>query len=434
MRMVDLIAKKRLGESHTQEEINFIINGLKDDFVQDSQLTAWLMAVCFQGMTPDECSYLTHAMAHSGDILGLSDIGSYVIDKHSTGGVGDKTTLIIVPLLAAAGLPVAKLSGRGLGYTGGTIDKLESIPGLKTSLELDEFISQVKSIGGAIASQTGRLAPADGKIYALRDVTATVDSIPLIASSVVSKKIASGANVIILDVKCGSGAFMKSIDDAEKLSEIMVHIGKSLNKSICAMITHMEQPLGQAIGNNLEVIESIKTLKNQGPQDLTELCLYLAGMALLKTGKAKNITSAKQLLRKHLEDGSAFNKFKEVIKAQGGDLDFLDDFSKFPAATCIEKYTAKSDGYISKIKALDIAKASKILGAGREKKGDKIDHSVGIVVYKKIGEKVKKGELLAEIHSNKVDLIPEAMEHLDLAYEFSDNPVESSDLIYKIIE
>jgi len=432
--MVDVIIKKRAGECHSQEEIDFIIDGIKHDRIPDSQISAWLMAVCFKGMTFDECAYLTKAMASSGDILDLSSLGEFVIDKHSTGGVGDKTTLIIAPLLAAAGLPVAKLSGRGLGYTGGTIDKLEAIPGFNPALELEDFIKQVKTIGTAVVSQTAHLAPADGKIYALRDVTGTVDSIPLIASSVVSKKIASGANVIILDVKCGSGAFMKNIEDAEELSTVMVEVGKKLNRRISAVITSMEQPLGNGIGNSLEVVESIKTLQGKGPEDLTELCLYLAGMALIKANKAKNIEEAKNILRKYLDNGTAFNKFRDMVEAQGGNVEFIDNPDKFTSAKYIYEYKSEKNGYISKLDALSIARASKILGAGRSKKGDEIDYAVGVVLSQKIGAKIQKGDTLAEIHSNSEVLLPEAIEHLRRGFEFSEILPEIPALVYKIIE
>lgn len=434
MKMIDLISKKKCGEAHTKEEIDFIIEEIKNDTIPDYQLSAWLMSVCFNGMTFDEASFLTEAIANSGDVMNLSSLGEYIVDKHSTGGVGDKTTLIIAPLLAAAGMPVAKLSGKGLGYTGGTIDKLESIPGFRTTLSLDEFLAQVKRIGVAIASQTLSLAPADGKIYSLRDVTATVDSIPLIASSVVSKKIASGANIIILDVKCGRGAFMKTIEEAENLSNVMVQIGKRLNRSISAVITTMEHPLGNAIGNSLEVIESINTLKNQGPEDLTEICLYLAGLALVKANKAKNIDEAKQILRTHLEDGSAFEKFKDIVKAQGGCVESIENTDKLPKANHIVDYKATSNGYLKEIDALFVAKACKLLGAGRENKNDKIDYSVGIVLTKKIGDKVEIGETLAKIHTNSLDLINESNNYLDKAFNYSEAQPKISDLILKIIE
>lgn len=432
--MIDLIAKKRNGEAHSPEEIEFIINGIKNEDIPDYQTSAWLMAVCLKGMTQDECFNLTKAMAYSGDILDLSDIGTYVTDKHSTGGVGDKTTLVLIPLLAAAGLPVAKLSGRGLGFTGGTIDKLESIPGFRTSLSLKEFLDQVKSVGAAIACQTINLAPVDGKIYALRDVTSTIDSLSLIVSSVLSKKIAAGANVIVIDVKCGCGAFMKCLEDAKELSESMVEVGKMLNKSITAVITSMEQPLGKTVGNSLEVLESIQTLKNQGPEDLKELCLVLGAIALVKSGITDNIDHAKNILNERLEDGSALEKFREIIKAQGGDTDVIDDLSRLPASRYIFEYKSPKDGYVQKLDALTIAKACKLLGAGRQKKEDNVDYSVGIVLNKKIGDKTNINDILATVHANSEDLAYKAMDLIAQAYEISDNLPVNQQLIYKIIE
>lgn len=434
LRMVDLIAKKRNGETHTPEEINYIVNGIKDGFIPDYQISAWLMAVCLKGMSFEENASLTLAMANSGDILDLSSLGEYVIDKHSTGGVGDKTTLVLIPLLATTGLPVAKLSGRGLGHSGGTIDKLESIPGFKTSLELNEFLDQVKNTGAAIASQTAQLAPADGRLYALRDVTATIDSIPLIAASVMSKKIAAGANIIILDVKCGSGAFVKNLEDAKKLSKTMVEIGKRLNKSTICVITSMVQPLGNAVGNSIEVVEAIQTLKNHGPEDLKELCLYLGSIALVKSNKAKDMETAKEILNKHLEDGSAYLKFKEIIKAQEGDTEFVDNTEKLPKAKYILELNSDKDGYVKELDALTIAKSCKTLGAGREKKEDQIDPGVGIIVNKKIGDKVHQGETLATIYANSKESGQYALDIAQKAYKFSDTMPEKPKLIYEIIE
>lgn len=434
MKMTEIIAKKRKGEEHTQEEIKFIIKGITNNTIPDYQISAWLMAVCFNGMTFDECAILTEEMAKSGEIMDLSSIGEFVIDKHSTGGVGDKITLILIPLLAAAGMPSAKLSGRGLGHTGGTIDKLEAIPGFDTSLPLNKFIEQVKTVGAAIGGQTAKLAPADGTLYALRDVTSTVDCLPLIASSVVSKKIASGANVIVLDVKYGSGAFVKTKEEAEKLSEIMVEIGKKLNRSITAVITSMEEPLGLAVGNSVEVIESINTLKDQGPKDVTELTLCLGAISLVNANQANNIEEAQAKLKKHLEDGSAFEKFKEMVKAQNGDETSLDDTSKLPQAKKIIKVLAEKDGYISKVTAIDIAKACKSLGAGRDQKEDNVDHAVGIVLNKKVSDEVKKGETLLEIYSNDENKTKEAFEFINKAICISNEPIKKAELIYRIIE
>ncbi|MFA6990062.1 MAG: thymidine phosphorylase [Candidatus Gastranaerophilaceae bacterium] len=433
MRMIDIIAKKRNGETHTKEEISFLIKGITNGEIPDYQLSAWLMAVCFSGMDFEECSILTEEMAKSGDILDLSSIGDYVLDKHSTGGVGDKITLILIPLLAAAGMPVAKLSGRGLGHTGGTIDKLEAIPGFNANLSLDSFISQIKTIKAAIAGQTAKLAPADGKLYALRDVTATVDCLPLIASSVVSKKIASGANVIVLDVKYGNGAFVKTIEEAEKLSEIMVGIGKNLNRSITAVITSMDQPLGFAIGNSLEVIESVNVLKNQGADDLTELTLCLGAILLLNSKNVSSIEEGKKKLEKHIIDGSALEKLKEIIKTQNGDESVIDDTSKLATAKIAHKVLSPEEGYIKSLCAVDIAKACKILGAGRDKKEDKIDYSVGIILNKKVADKVEKGELLLTIYANDEKLVKEAEKLVNNAFTFSKEKIEKPVLIHKII-
>ncbi|MFH0702560.1 MAG: thymidine phosphorylase [bacterium] len=433
MNMVDLIAKKRRGEFHLPEEIFFIINGFNKGIIPDYQISAWLMAACLNGMNFEESLAMTQAMVNSGKILDLSDIGNYIIDKHSTGGVGDKTTLVLMPLLAAAGLPIAKLSGRGLGHTGGTIDKLESIPGFRTALELDEFLCQVKKIGAAIASQTSHLTPVEGKIYALRDVTATVESIPLIAASILSKKIAAGANIIILDVKYGSGAFMKSLNEAQKLSKTMTEIGKKLNKITVAVITSMEQPLGNTVGNSLEVIEAIQTLKNQGPEDLKELCLYLGSIAMIKSNRADNMDTAKNILNRHLEDGSALVKFKEIIKAQGGNPEIINNPKKLPVSKYMIELKSNKDGYIEKLEAFTVAKACKLLGAGRDKKGDKINYSVGIILNKKIGDKVQKDEILAKIFADSSELAKESINLVSQAYEISDNMPKKPVLIHQML-
>lgn len=433
-KMADLIAKKRNGEAHSDEEIRFICDGVKDGSIPDYQIAAWLMAVCFQGMTFDESAILTDEVAKSGDILDLSELGEYVSDKHSTGGVGDKATIALIPLLAATGMPVAKLSGRGLGHTGGTIDKLESIPGLKTALELDEFINEVKKTGAAIASQTAKLTPVDGKLYALRDVTSTVESIPLIAASVVSKKIAAGANVIVLDVKCGSGAFMKDLSHAEDLSRTMVEIGKRLNKKITAVVTSMDQPLGLAVGNSVEIKESIATLRNEGPDDLRELCLCLGAITLVNSKMAPTHEEARKMLEQHLEDGTALQKFRDIVIAQGGDVSVIDNPDKLPTAKFIYELKADKEGYISKLDALTIAKACKMLGAGREKKEDNIDYAVGVVLANKIGDKVSKGDKLLEVHANSEELGQKALEFAASAYEFSTEKIEKPTLIYEIIE
>jgi pyrimidine-nucleoside phosphorylase len=434
MKMVDVIAKKKSGASHTQEEINFLINGLLDGSIPDYQLSAWLMAVCLKGMDFDESYMLTKAMANSGDIIDLSGLGEFIVDKHSTGGVGDKTTLILVPLLASAGVPVAKLSGRGLGFTGGTIDKLEAIEGFKTALSNEEFINQVKTTGAAIASQTANLTPADKKMYELRDVTCTIDSIPLIAASVVSKKFAAGANTIVLDVKCGSGAFMKTFEEAEKLSITMSEIGKRSGKSITCVITSMEQPLGNAIGNGIEVFESIQTLNNEGPADLKELCLYLGAISLLKINKVKTLEEGKNLLEEKLKDGSAFNKFKELVAAQKGNIEYLENPQKLIETSFGFELTAEDSGFVSELDALTVAKASKALGTGREKKEDPIDYTAGVLLYKKIGDKINQGEALAKVYANSIESGKNSIEILKQAYEISEEKPQLSQLILKIID
>lgn len=434
MRIVDLIDKKKKDEAHTQEEINFLINSMMDGSAPDYQMSAWLMAVCFNSMTEDETAFLTEAMVKSGDVIDLKELAKDVVDKHSTGGVGDKITLTLIPLLAACGVPVAKLSGKGLGHTGGTIDKLESIPNFKTNLSIDEMISQVRKINCAIASQTQKLTPADGKLYALRDVTATVDSMPLIASSVVSKKIASGADNIILDVKYGSGAFMKTPEEAVKLSNLMVNIGKKLNKSIVAVVTSMEEPLGRAIGNSLEVIESIEFLKGNTQGDLTDLTYDFGAIALVQLGKFSDIEKAKDYLQTIVKSGKALEKFEELIVAQGGDSKAADNYSNFPQAKYVVEVKSDKDGFVHKIDAYKVAYACKILGAGREKKTDNIDYSVGVYLNKKHGEFCKKGETLYTIYSNNEEKTKSARQICDEAFELTVQKPHENDLIYKIIK
>lgn len=432
MKMSDIIAVKKRGDANTREEINFQVNGILDESIPDYQLSAWLMAVCLKGMTFEESYMLTEAMVNSGDVLDLSDLGDIIADKHSTGGVGDKTTIVSVPLLAACGIPVAKLSGRGLGFTGGTIDKLEAINGFNTGLTNEEFINQVKNIGAAIACQTGNFTPADKKLYELRDVTETIDSIPLIAASVVSKKIAAGANIIIIDVKCGSGAFMKTLAEAEELSRVMTEIGKRAEKQISCVITSMEQPLGNTVGNGIEVFEAIQTLQNNGPDDLKELCIYLNAVTLLKAGKVKTLEEGKKLLLQKLEDGSAFEKFKEIVKAQNGNLEYLENPEKLFKTKFILQLIAKDSGFISKTDALTVAKASKLLGTGREKKGDTVDYRAGICLNKKIGDKINKGEVLAEIYSDSEEAGNISKKILSEAYEVSPEKPKIPELILKI--
>ncbi len=433
MRFIDIIEKKKKGLKLTEEEIKFFIDGIMNNSIEDYQTSALLMAIYFQGMDIDETTWLTKYMVKSGEILDLSNISKDVIDKHSTGGVGDKITLIFLPLIAAAGLYSAKLSGRGLGHTGGTIDKLESIPNFRTDLSIDKFKEEVKEHKVAIAAQTLSLAPADGKLYALRDVTSTVDIIPLISSSVVSKKIASGANHIILDVKYGSGAFIKTPEEAQKMSEIMVEVGKRLDRNISAVISSMDEPLGRAIGNAVEVEEVIEFLKGNMESDLREITYTLCHEAFEKTGKFKTKEESYRYLDELIRSGKALNKFREIIRTQNGDDSIIDDYTKLPQASIKYEVKAPKDGFVAHIDALKIAKACKILGAGREKKSDKIDYSAGIYLTQKTTEPVKEGETLAVIYSNKQDVIKESEDLILSAYEISDEEPKYKSLIYKII-
>lgn len=434
MRIVDLIDKKKHGEHHTKEEIKFIIDSLMDGSAPDYQISAWLMAVYFKGMSEEETAYLTEEMIKSGDIIDFGVLTDSIVDKHSTGGVGDKVTITLIPLLAAAGVPIAKLSGKGLGHTGGTIDKLESIPGFNTALTIPELIKQVNQINVAIASQTQNLTPADGKLYALRDVTATVDSMPLIASSVVSKKIASGAKNIILDVKYGSGAFMKTPENAVELSKLMVNIGKILNKSITAVITSMEEPLGRAVGNSLEIIESIEFLKgNIKTGDIADLTYSFATIALLQLGIYESEQEAQDFLKGLVESGKAIEKLRELIAAQGGDVEVIDNYDKFDLPAYKVEYESKKSGYVQNIDAYKIAYACKLLGAGRDKKTDPIDYSVGIYLNKKSGEEVNKGDVLYTIYSNDVEKTKIAQKYCDEAFSINANKPSHNNMIYKII-
>ncbi|GFN30578.1 pyrimidine-nucleoside phosphorylase [Paenibacillus xylaniclasticus] len=398
MRAVDLIQKKRNGSTLSYDEIVFLINGYCKGEIPDYQMSAWAMAVYFQGMTKKETADLTMAMAYSGDTVDLSPIRGMKADKHSTGGVGDKTTLIVAPLVAAIGVPVAKMSGKGLGHTGGTIDKLESIPGLRTELAREAFFDQVNEIGIAVVGQSGNLTPADKKLYALRDVTATVESIPLIASSVMSKKIAAGADAIVLDVKTGSGAFMKSLEDSEQLAQAMVDIGTEVGRKTAAIISDMDQPLGFAIGNALEVKEAVLTLRGEGPKDLEQLCLTLAAHMAVLTGRTATIKEANVLLEEALRSGAALAKFRAFVAAQGGDPSVIDDPERLPQAEAEIAVTAAEDGWVTAIQAEQLGVAAMKLGAGRAAKDDPIDYAVGITLKKKVGDPVRAGETLAELH------------------------------------
>lgn len=435
MRIVDLIEKKKHGKALNKDEINFLIDSLMDGTAHDYQLSAWLMAVYFKGMTEEETAYLTEAMINSGEVINFEDLTDSIVDKHSTGGVGDKVTITLIPLLAAAGVPIAKLSGRGLGHTGGTIDKLESIPGFNCQLTIEDLIKQVREINVAIGAQTQNLTPADGKLYALRDVTSTVDSMPLIASSVVSKKIASGAKNIILDVKYGSGAFMKTPEDAVELSKLMVNIGKILNKSITAVITSMEEPLGRAVGNSLEIIESIEFLKGKITKgDIADLTYSFASIALLQLGLFETQAEAKEHLKTLVESGKAIEKFKELIKAQSGNPEIIDNYDLFDLPTYKIEHESKKNGFVHNIDAYKIAYACKLLGAGRERKTDPIDYSVGIFLNKKSGENVKKGDVLYTIYSNDPEKTKIAQKYCDEAFLINENKPSHNSLIYKIIK
>ena len=398
--MVDLIEKKRDGQELSTEEIKFIINGYTDGSIPDYQVSALTMAIYFKGMTEKERADLTMAMVESGDQIDLSQIEGIKVDKHSTGGVGDTTTLVLGPLVAAVGVPIAKMSGRGLGHTGGTIDKLEAVKGFHVEIENEEFIDLVNKNKIAVIGQSGNLTPADKKLYALRDVTATVDSIPLIASSIMSKKIAAGADAIVLDVKTGAGAFMKTLDDSKELAKAMVRIGNNVGRRTMAVISDMSQPLGYAIGNALEVKEAIDTLKGEGPEDLTELCLTLGSHMVYLAEKASSLEEARQKLEKAIKDGSALDKLKVFLSSQGGDSSIVDNPSKLPQAKYTFELEAKEDGYVAEIVADEVGTAAMILGAGRATKESTIDLAVGLVLRKKIGEQVKKGESLVTIFSN----------------------------------
>lgn len=436
MRIVDLIEKKKQGKKHTREEIEFIINSVMDGTAADYQISAWLMAVYFNGMDIEETTDLTRAMINSGEILDLSAISDNIVDKHSTGGVGDKITIILIPILQALGVPIVKLSGRGLGFTGGTIDKLESIPNFNCALPMDKILQQVKEIGAAIASQTAKLAPADGKLYALRDVTATVDSMPLIASSIVSKKLASGANNIILDVKYGSGAFMKTAEEAQKLSSLMVQVGKNLGKKLCAVVSAMNEPLGRAVGNSVEIMETIEFLKGNTSKDLEEITYKIAALSLLKMEMAENEAQAVEMIKNVVESGKALACFEQLIAAQGGNSDIIKDYGLLPqAGKQIDVITIDS-GYVSAIDALKIAKASKLLGAGREKKTDSIDYAAGVYLNKKTGEFVQDGDKVAVLHVNDKPetVILDAASLVIEAFEFSPEKPEEKSLIYTVID
>ena len=432
MRMVDIIEKKVEGKELSDNEISFFINGYTKGEIPDYQASALAMAILFQGMSKKEIASLTDSMEHSGEIIDLSSIKGVKVDKHSTGGVGDKTSLALGPLVAACGAKVAKMSGRGLGHTGGTLDKMESVPGTNVYLTNQQFIEQVNDIGIAIIGQTSEIDPADKKLYALRDVTGTVQSIPLIASSIMSKKLASGSNTILLDVKFGSGAFMKTFEDAKKLAQTMVDIGDSLHRDTRAILTDMNEPLGLAIGNNLEVIEAINTLKGHGPKDFVELVTFAGAIMLNQAGIAENFEDGEKMIQKAIEDGSGFEKMKELFKAQGGDISYLENPEKFPVSKYIIPIHSDEEGYVSLIDSLKIGLSSMQLGGGRETIDDTIDMSAGIILNKKFGDYVKKGEILAYAHTNKEN-VENIIKNINDAFEISKNNVELSPIVREYI-
>lgn len=434
MRAYDIIHKKRDNKELTKEEINFFIEKYTSGEIPDYQASAFLMAVFCNGLNERETTDLTLSMMHSGDIIDLSAIKGVKVDKHSTGGVGDKTSIMLGPLVAAAGVPVAKMSGRGLGHTGGTIDKLEAFKGFHVELSEDEFIKNVNEIGIAIIGQTGNLVPADKKLYALRDVTATVENISLISGSIMSKKLASGADAIVLDVKCGDGSFNKTPEEAKKLAETMVSIGKGLNRNTVAVISNMEQPLGQGIGNSLEVIEAIETLKGKGNKELLELCLELGANMVVLAGKANSKDEAKAILQEKINNGEALEKLRHFVKAQGGTGEEIDDYSKFPQAEYKIDIIADKNGWVSSIKAENMGIASLLLGAGRETKESEIDLSAGILLNKKVGNEVSENSILATIYTNRKDKINEVTALIKNSITISDSKVQEPKLILGFVD
>jgi len=434
MRAVDIIIKKRDRAELTGDEIDFFIDGLTHGSIPDYQASAWAMAVLLNGMTERETTDLTLAMAHSGETLDLTGVVPIAVDKHSTGGVGDKTTLVVEPIVASCGLPVGKMSGRGLGFSGGTLDKMESIPGYRTNLTREEFLHQLKQIGLVLTGQSGDLAPADGKLYALRDVTGTVPSIPLIASSIMSKKIAAGAQAIVLDVKVGVGAFMETLEDARRLAALMVAIGRLSGRKTVALLSDMNQPLGEAVGNALEVREAIDTLHGSGPADFREHCLIVASHMLNLGQKAPNLQFARQMAEEALESGQAWTLFRQLVHAQGGDLAYVDDPERLPRAALVETVSAARAGYLSGINAREVGETSVELGAGRARKEDPIEHSVGIVIHHKVGDRVEKGQPLFTIHANDPAKLKKARARLLAAHQWSDSPCDPLPLFYGVIE
>ncbi len=434
MKAVDIIIKKRDRKVLSREEIEFFVQGFTRGEIPDYQAAAWAMAVMLNGMTEQETTDLTLAMAHSGEILDLSGVVPIAVDKHSTGGVGDKTTLVVEPVVAACGLPVGKMSGRGLGFSGGTLDKIESISGFRTDLSKEEFIHHLRTYGLVLTGQTGDLAPADGKLYALRDVTGTVPSIPLIASSIMSKKIAGGAQAIVLDVKVGLGAFMETLEDARQLAELMVAIARLSGRKAVAVLSDMNQPLGCAVGNALELREAIDTLHGNGPEDFYEHCMEIASHMLVIGGKVQDLRQGRDLAEEALREGRAWQQFRTLVQAQGGDVSMVDHPELLPKAAFIEEVYAGQEGYLSAIHAREVGETSVDLGAGRTKKGDPIDHAVGVVIHHKVGDFVRKGDLLFTIHANDRSKLAQAKERLLAAHSWTTTPVQPLPLFYGVME
>ncbi len=433
MRAVDIIAAKRDGLELSAEEIGYFIEGLTSGEIPDYQVAAWAMAVLLQGMTPRETTDLTMAMVRSGETLDLTAVAPWVVDKHSTGGVGDKTSLVVAPVIAALGLPVGKMSGRGLGYSGGTLDKLEAIPGFQVALSMERFLGNLRDYGIVLAGQTADLAPADGKLYALRDVTATVPSLPLIASSIMSKKIAAGAQAIVLDVKVGRGAFMETLDEARALAEMMVSIGNGAGRQVTALLSDMSQPLGCAVGNALEVVEAVETLRGGGPSDFVEHCVVLSAEMLTLGKRAASPQEGRALAERSLRNGSALETFRKWVRAQDGDVRAVDDLSLLPQAAQIVTVVAPRDGYIAGIDAREVGLTSVALGAGRARKGDPVDHAVGVVLGPKVGQPVHAGDLLFSVHARDEANATSACKRLLAAYSWSEKPVAAPPLIYEIM-
>jgi len=432
MRAVDIIIKKRDHCELSREEIEFFVRGFTTGHIPDYQVSAWAMAVLLNGMTPRETTDLTLAMAQSGEVLDMTDfVKGVVVDKHSTGGVGDKTSLVVLPVAAACGLPAGKMSGRGLGFSGGTLDKLESIPGYRVDLTTGEFIRQLVETGIVLSGQSRDLAPADGKLYALRDVTGTVQSMPLIAASIMSKKIAAGAQAVMLDVKVGLGAFMQTLEDARALAGIMVSIGELVGRRVVTVLSDMNQPLGEAVGNILEVREALDALHGGGPQDFREHCLVIAAHMLMLGAAAPDLVTGRRMAEQAVDSGAALEKFRDLVRAQGGDVSYVDDPEKFPKAKFIETLTADRNGYVSKLDARLIGEASVALGAGRAQKGDRIDHAVGFVVHHKIGDFVERGQPLLTVHANDAAKQAEVRESVRAAFGWSETPVPPLPLFYE---